>query len=198
MNITDTRGKRISFTGQSLDYKNYLPYSDTFIETGTAAGDGVQRALDAGFESIVSIEAATMWYDQCKSRFKSTPGIDIVFGKSTVMLPGMLAAFVGPLVIFLDAHPAGVLSAGHSDWIADPNGEWAQDNIIQAELRIILTHRPDHIIIIDDVNGMTDGCAEKYMDLCLAANPNYRFEFWSENLSGDLLYTDKILVCLPS
>lgn len=191
---------KITYTGQLLNYTNYRQFSNTFIETGTAAGDGVQRAQDAGFENIVSIEAAQLWYDQSRQRFKEAQGIDIVLGKSTVMLQGAIAYWGRRLVIFLDAHPAGPLSAGHQEWLDNPNGEAAQDNIIQAELRIILAHRPDHVIIIDDVNGQADGCADKYMDLCLEANPLYRFEFWDECLSGDpdFYYNDKILVCLPN
>lgn len=197
MNITDTRSKRISFTGRLLNYANYLQYSDTFIETGTAAGDGVQRALDAGFEWVVSIEAAELWYNQCRERFKDNNLVTLVLGKSTERLYSQLEYLDRSLVIFLDAHPSGVLSAGHKDWVNDPIGPASQHSIIQAELNIILAHRSDHVIIIDDVNGMDDGCAEVYMNIIRAANPAYRFEFWDENLSGDLLYKNKVLVCLP-
>lgn len=192
---------KILFTGKLLDYKDYLPYSDTFIETGTAAGDGVQRAITAGFTNIVSIEASQQWFEYCRTKFAATEGVQIQFGYSTDVLGKILNWQIDedpfPAVIYLDAHPAGPSSAGHQEWLDNPNGDANQHNIIQAELKIILNHRNDHVIIIDDVNGMADGCASVYMDMCLEVNPDYRFEFWDENLSGNQLYKNKILVCLP-
>ncbi|HEY5392149.1 MAG TPA: hypothetical protein VIJ57_08555 [Hanamia sp.] len=43
---------KIESTGRLLDYREFRKYSDTFIETGNAAGDGLQRALDGGFQYI--------------------------------------------------------------------------------------------------------------------------------------------------
>src|SRR5688572_25006373 len=131
----------IKHTGQLLNYADYRKYSNTFIETGTAAGDGVQRALDAGFSPIISVEAAAKWYEESNDRFIDNDNVGIYNLKSTEFLKENLS-FITPdrVVFYLDAHPAGPLSAGHADWVANPNGDWAQDNIIQAELRIILAH----------------------------------------------------------
>lgn len=195
----------VTFTKKLMDYKHFRPYSDIFIETGTAAGDGVQRAIDAGFTTIASIEAAEYWFKMSAGRFAARGLHDIVyltFGKSTDLLYRVVNTHCGKekrAIIFLDAHPSGPLSAGHSEWLADPGGEASQHAIIQAELRVILAHRHDHVIIIDDVNGMSDGCAQQYMDTMLAVNPNYKFSFWDENLSGDpaYYYHEKILVAIP-
>lgn len=194
MTTTDTRhGKTaITFTGKLLDYKNFRQYSDTFCETGAAAGDGIQRALDAGFQKVVSIEAKDHWFKMCADRFAMNEKVFVLFGKSTDVLKEVLHT-LQPSVIFLDAHPSGELSAGHAEVMAGDNS-WSQDAIIKAELAIIIAIGVKHVIIIDDVNGLADGLAVQYMALI---GEGYEFAFYDENLSGELLYTNKILVATP-
>ncbi len=201
---------KVIFTAALLDYKGFTQYSDTFLETGTAAGDGVQRALDAGFMNVASCEAAPQWFEQSFARFKEYKGGTTEDGKAKPLVTihklkstNFLSMFVSqafPQVIFLDAHPAGPLSAGHDDVVEKGlASEFHQYNIIKAELAIILKKFNQHVIIIDDVNGLTDGYAMEYMDLMAAANPGYEFSFWDENLSKNpaYYYKDKILVGVP-
>ena len=193
-------GQQLEFTGRLFDYKEFRKYSDVFIETGCAAGDGVQRALDAGFETIKSIEAATEWFVKSARRFTGSSKIEIYFGKSTDRLSEVITDFfpIEPMVFYLDAHSSGDTSFGHKECISgDP--EFQQDNIIKQELNIILSNYKRHIICIDDVNGLEDGHAVEYMNLCLKYNPEYTFRFYDENLSGDpdYYYKDKILVAIP-
>ncbi len=181
---------------QLLDYKNYRHFSDTFIETGSAAGDGIQRALAADFQEVRSCEGARSWFDMCVDRFKNVPRVSLILGKSTNVLLSMLPD--KPAVVFLDAHPAGPLSFGHDDLMSDPaNSEFKQDNIIKAELKILSDCGVKHLIIIDDVNGHADGYAEEY---CKLIGDGYTFEFWDECLSGqfEYYYHDKILVAIPN
>ena len=191
--------KQFEFTGKLLDYKDFLKYSDNFIETGCAAGDGVQRALDVGFKKIISCEAAESWFKQSSDRFLNDKNVLIV----NALSKDFLGAFVSSAllqVIFLDAHPSGPLSAGHADWVKNgDDSEFSQDNIIKKELSIILDKFTQHVIIIDDVNGLADGHAKEYMEIILKANPDYKFEFYDENLSCDpaFYYKDKILVAIP-
>jgi hypothetical protein len=187
---------QIQSTGKLLNYKDFRQYSDTFVETGTAAGDGVQRALDAGFEKVISIEAARKWFEQSGQRFLNNNKVSLRFGVSSLVLK--LALEKIPLVIFLDAHPSGPESAGHAD-LMEKGGEseYQQDAIIKAELDIVLSHYHKHIIIIDDVNGLTDGLAVQYCEKMLKANPEYKFYFYDEDLSGNHSYKDKILVAIP-
>lgn len=185
------------FTGKLLNYKDFVHMSSVFIETGTAAGDGVQRALDAGFCTVSSIEAKEYWYELCKKRFTGNAHVDICLGKSTDELKTYQVLEQERCVIFLDAHPAGPESAGHAEWESGDRS-WDQDTIIKAELAIILATAKRHVIIIDDVNGMKDGHAAEYMALIEADYPNqYDYAFYDENLSGSLLYEDKILVAIP-
>lgn len=180
-------------TGKLLDYKDFRQYSDAFIETGTAAGDGVQRAMDAGFNPVLSCEAARCWFELSRDRFNGNRSAILFFGKSTDVLPAMMQYVGGVSIIFLDAHPAGPTSAGHAEWV-EGNTDWNQDSIIKAELKIVLASGLKHVIIIDDVNGLADGHSEQYAQMI---GEDYDFNFYDENLSGDLLYKDKILVATP-
>ncbi len=195
---------KIESTEKLLNYKEFqIPYG-YFVETGSAAGDGIQRAIDAGFRIITSIEAQPEWYAKCVSRFEhfSNPGngilVNLILGKSTDELGKALQTIIpAPYVIFLDAHVSGEASFGYKDWIENgENSEGAQDKIIKEELAIIFKHSNMHTIIIDDVNGETDGHAQEYCKIMLEANPNYKFYFYDENLSGNpnYYYKDKILV----
>lgn len=204
-NIIDTRGqtKHIEFTGQLLDYKEFMQYSDTLVESGNAAGDGIQRAIDAGFKNIYGIEASQQYYDLCLNKFvKQIQKSDVLLfhGKSVDRLPDILQLLEKPCVFYLDAHVSGETSFGYDDWIKNgEESEGAQDKTIKAELALILAHSQKHVIIIDDVNGLKDGHAYEYMEQILAVNPEYKFYFYDECLSGDkeFYYTDKLLIAIP-
>ena len=194
--------KQIEFTGKLFDYKEFRKYSEVFIETGCAAGDGVQRAVDAKFSLVTSIEAADKWFNICYERFKNLfSTVRIVKGVSTDVLGTVLSAHSylnkeKPVVIYLDAHSSGDTSFGHKECIAG-EPEFQQDNIIKQELNIILSNYNKHIICIDDVNGLSDGHAEEYMELCLQYNRDYKFQFWDEQLdSKGPRYKDKILTAI--
>lgn len=90
-------------------------YGSVFIETGTFLGDGVQAALDAGFETIHSIELNDDMYRDACARFRNTPGVTIWHGDSADVLPQILER-VGPVrcTLWLDAHASGPLSGGRS------------------------------------------------------------------------------------
>ncbi len=184
----------IKSTGQLLNYADFRQYSVTLIETGTAAGDGVQRAMDAGFNPVLSCEAAKCWFELSRDRFNGNRSAVLFYGKSTEMLAVMLKYVDGATIVFLDAHPAGPTSAGHNEWESGDRS-WDQDSIIKAELKIILASGMKHVIIIDDVNGNSDGHAAEYAKMI---GDGYDFAFYDENLSGDLLYKDKIFVAIPS
>lgn len=189
-----------------LDYWFLRQYGNILIETGTAAGEGVKRGLDAGFDFVCSIEAATEWYEKCVERFGNqftNNKVRIVLGKSTDKLKeviDVLDKHNPRFVFYLDAHASGEASASHKELMEfGPDSEYSQDNIIKAELDIILKEKPDSVIVIDDVNGLDDGHAVEYCEKMLAANPNFKFFFFDENLSGKMeyYYYDKLLVALP-
>lgn len=184
-------------TNKLLNFADFTHISDTLIETGSCAGEGIQRALDAGFKYVLSVEADPIFYNKCLHRFM-TPAVYMFHGLSTDLLSKMLNKLEddNPYVIFLDAHPAGPNTFGHNELMKDGDkSEYSQNSIITKELELILAHRNDHCIIIDDMNGMSEEC-KQYIDTLYKANPSYKFYFYDENLSGNHLYKNKSLVAI--
>jgi hypothetical protein len=194
---------KITSSKTLLDYRFLRQHGNVLIETGSAAGDGIKRALDAKFDSVCSIEAHAGWYEKCLERFGKNTKVKLIYGKSTDKLKTAIEIFnIGNpnFVFYLDAHASGEASASHKELMEfGPDSEYSQDNIIKAELDIILAKKPNSVIVIDDVNGLDDGHAVEYCEKMLAANPNFRFFFFDENLSGKIeyYYYDKLLVALP-
>jgi hypothetical protein len=186
---------QITFTNKLLNFGDYLKYSKTFIETGTCHGRTVQVALDLGYESIRTVEVYREFYYNCVERFKGNKKVCVYLGKSTENLQDMLEAAGGQCVIFLDAHPAGPNTGGHDDLVEKGDkSEFHQDSILRAELEIILSHRKDHVIIIDDQNGLNP-ISQAHINQIFAANPAYKFYFHDEG-AGEHFYKNKSVVCI--
>lgn len=185
----------IKITNELLDYKDFTWYSDTFVETGSAAGDGIQRALNAGFQYVHSIEAERSWFEMCMKRFINNEHACLHLGISYDVLKKMtLPTKKQGIVFFLDAHPSGPTSAGHDDLIEWGTASiWSQDNIIKAELEVILTRYKRPVIIIDDQHGI-DEFSKYYIEMIQAVYPDYIFEFYDEDIDGRNFYKDKLLV----
>ena len=186
---------KIAKTCKLLDYVDFVSFSPMYIETGSCTGESIQRALDAGFDRIKSVEAMLEYYWISLKRFATNPTVEVYLGTSFDMLPIMIAKITYPAVFFLDAHPAGPGTAGH-DELMQGQSDFGQDFIITCELEVILSHRHDHLIIIDDLEEGSDDDS-KYMKMCLDANPNYTFEYYDEHLPGVERRINKILVCRP-
>lgn len=182
-------------TNLLLDIADFRVYSDTYVETGTCYGGSAERAIKAGYKTILSVEAWKPFYDHCKQYFKDCEQVTLFLGKSTERLSDMLAETTERCVIFLDAHPAGPNTAGHDELMSGIN-ESSQDWILTKEIEQILLHRKDHIIIIDDQNGNNPE-NEKYIKTILSVNPNYNFFFYDEQ-AGPIFYKNKALICIPN
>lgn len=164
---------------------DYKKYSGVLIETGSCYGDGINKAITAGYQKIKSVELLDTLHFHCVGMFKDNPAVELYLGRSVDRLPDMLND-EGRCVFFLDAHPAGPGTAGHEEILRDgPGSEFDQDTIIKQELEIILAHRHDHIILIDDCKG------ESYVTLVYKQMmPGYSFKFYDAD--G---WRDKILCC---
>jgi hypothetical protein len=193
--------RKITSTGRLMDYREFRGFGDLFVETGSGHGDGIQRALDAGFPFVSSVEAQPDNFRICQARFETNLNVSVYFGKSVNVLPVvlnplMLKVYGGKCVIFLDAHVSGEKSAGYSEWLSG-NPEATQDYIIRHELEIVLGMCKGAPIIMDDINGEADGFAQEYADIISRSGVEYEFFFFDENLSGSMLYKDKLLVAIP-
>lgn len=179
-----------------LHFADFLSRSTTFIESGSHVGGGIQMALDAGFTKIKSVEADEFLYNKCIERFGNYAGVHLYFGLSTDMLPEMLADVDGPAVFWLDAHASGPGTFAHESVMKKRSeSEFAQDKVLTRELEIILAHRTDHVILIDDQYGENPENI-RYRETLLRANPAYTFHFYDRQ-EGPTLYKDKVLACIP-
>ena len=177
-------------TGKLLNFADFRKYSDTFIESGSCYGSGIDKAIEADYTDIRSVEAYAPHYDHCKVKYKGT-NIKLWFGLSQDKMPEMLADINKPAVVWLDAHVSGKDSAGH-DEVNGAKPEYQQHIILMKELEIILNHRTDHVIILDDQIGDD---SQKYVDFILSKNANYKFYFYDE--LRERLHKNKVLACIP-
>jgi len=177
-----------------MDLKRFIHFSDKFIETGTHRGEGVQRALSAGFTKILSIELDKNHYTFCLKRFLNDQRVRLFKGVSYEVLPKLLEEINYPCVFFLDAHPSGPGTAGH-DELMSGDKTVHQDVIIKKELAVILAHRNDHVILIDDMNGEDDFVRE-YRRIISSVNQNYKFEL-ADQIFHDVQYKEKVLIAIP-
>lgn len=185
-------------TNKILDFADFLKYSTTYCESGSCYGGSINRALGAGYERIKSCEVMKKFYDHCVETFKEHSKVELFLGESRHELPKMLADITEPCIIFLDAHPAGENTGGHDDLMEKgAKSEFHQDFILTKELEIILANNKDHIIILDDQNGINKE-NKAYMKMISKANPSYSFYFYDEQLGGEeSFYKNKSLVCIP-
>jgi len=186
-------------TNEFLSYKTLRRFSDTFIETGSGAGDGIQRALDAGFAHVASIEAYDENFLICARRFQGNGRVRLFRGRSVDVLAGLLRELRGPCVFFLDAHPSAQNSYGYEE-AARWQVEYYQDTIIRQELALILADSHRHVILIDDMHGDSAPCALIYQEIIQRAKGGYDFALYDENLSGTdpvHFYKDKLLAAVP-
>ena len=176
------------------NYKEWLRYSDTFMETGSCMGRSIELALSAGYKKVYSVEAKEEYHEHCKKLFANNSNVHLYLGKSVDRIIDMLfEAEEKPLVFFLDAHVSGAASAGYLDWVENQKeSDYDQDKVLKKEIEMILNHREDHIFIIDDQNG--DPYYAHYIESL--APDKYKFELWDEQM-GEIFYKNKMLIAIP-
>lgn len=91
----------------SLDIKTNF---DTFIETGTLAGDTVHNMVQH-FNKIYSIELSEIYYSHAKQRFSGLKNVEIYLGDSAALLPMVIRDVDSPAIFFLDGHWSGFNTA---------------------------------------------------------------------------------------
>lgn len=129
---------------------------DTFIETGTLYGDGVQFAKEQGFRQIYSIEIMPNLAQKAQERFANDPNIKIIEGNSPQVLKNLLVENLPNALFWLDSHfPGGDSNERTYEDEKDVNVRTP----LEAEIEVIKTSRETHkdVIIIDDLWLYEDG-----------------------------------------
>lgn len=75
-----------------------------FVETGCDRGEGIAAALEAGFETIISIELSLASVENARNRFRGQP-VTVLWGGSAQTLTAVLNDLDEPATFWLDAHP---------------------------------------------------------------------------------------------
>jgi hypothetical protein len=126
--------KQISTRRHFHKYPNKI-----LVESGSYLGDGIQDALDCGFERVISFEVIKSLVQKCRERFKDNPKVQIVEDTSSNMLQ-YIGDIKEPITFWLDGHWTGESSPKD---ICCP---------VLKELDAIAKHPiKTHTILIDDV-----------------------------------------------
>jgi hypothetical protein len=144
-----------------------------FIETGCGLGDGIQAALDAGFEKVISIELHDEPYNICSNRFAGNERVILIKGDSSYILWTLLPKIRKQITFWLDGH--------------DEDSYPVLD-----ELEAIKDHSiKTHTILVDDLrmfdlkkHGLDEGII---MYNILQINEDYNFYFEDGHIKNDIL-----------
>lgn len=175
----------MSMTAENNLFKKFL--NRVMVETGTYRGDAIQLALDAGFESIHSIDIVPHTRDFCMNRFNliDVPDnrITLHTGDSAEMLWGIIKDIDEPITFWLDSH-----------WqMLEGEEPGANPWPLYLELQQIKRHSvKDHTIIIDDMWFLTHpyitGWHKTEVELWLyAINPNYKLQYFANPIINNIL-----------
>lgn len=157
-----------------------------FLETGNYRGDGLQLAIEAGFQRIIGIELFQEWIDFCKNRFNiaAHPNlIKLIHGDSALCLWEVIKHIPEPITFFLDSHSQ----------LFEDEPEMENPFPLLKELEQIAAHPvKTSTIIIDDylylthgkVTGWVNGEIEKAL---LKINPDYKIEYVANPVKQNLL-----------
>ena len=159
--------------------KNFTKKTGDFIETGSYYGDGIQLAIDSGFDKIYSIELSEDLYRHCKSRFFNSDKVNLVLGDSSIKLKEILENNEGiSFTFWLDGHYSGGVTA---------RGE--KDCPLKEELECILSRDVENeLICIDDMRHYRDHPdinLNEILDLIKKYKPNSKYWFESSELDPE-------------
>lgn len=79
---------------------------ESYVETGTGAGECLQHALTFNFKQAFSVEIYPAVYEIAKGKFENTSA-QVLLGNSYEVLPEILKTIDGNTLFFLDAHFPG-------------------------------------------------------------------------------------------
>ncbi|MCF7852606.1 MAG: hypothetical protein K9M07_05135 [Simkaniaceae bacterium] len=145
-------------------------YNRYFVETGTFWGHGIDKALQAKFKFVRSIDNDSRLIKSCKSRFQKSSRIKLYQGDSSKLLSAMIKDIHEPITFWLDAHRYPPIDDGQLN------------SPILAELEQISRHPIKYYtILIDDLHccgtAAFDYLTEKdLIEKIMQINPNYHIK----------------------
>ena len=171
--------------------------TNIFIETGSHYGDGIQVALDSGYDKVLSIECKKEYYEHCLKRFDKNDKVYLFYGDSSKDLSKMLENIDEPATIFLDAH----YMWNDPNQILEEHPGKGKIPLIDELIQIKEHKLNTHIILIDDIGPLADltprgeapstGSKETMVDplkeFILTINPDYKFNIVDFPGFGQLL-----------
>jgi SAM-dependent methyltransferase len=146
-----------------------------FLETGCYEGCGIQTAIDAGYEKIISIDISEYYLELCREKFKNDKRVKLILGDSAEVLGDIIKSINEPIVFWLDGHYSG----GDK-----PRGKYLSP--LMQELDFISKHNiKTHTILIDDMWCWKEMNNEYHDDFDVNMivnkiydiNPNYTIDF---------------------
>ena len=163
-------------------FKNYK--NKFFVETGCFTGDGIQFAIESGFEKIYSIELSDKYFNICKERFKDNRNVTMIKGDSALILFDVIKELNDSITFWLD---------GHFCYGDTAYGLYSAP-LIQ-ELEQISKHAiKTHTILVDDMRVWKKENVGDYgfynndiYDACKKINENYKFKFENGVEVNDIL-----------
>lgn len=157
-----------------------------FVETGSYGGEGIQKALDAGFSEVHSLDIEPAFIRDCKRRFKNRNNVHLWLRNSGYQLWEVIEPINEPITFWLDGHRG----------TPDPNG--GKNTPLLEELEQIKKHPiKTHTILIDDLHCcntiLFDYISrEDIVNKVLEINPNYTVTFEPGGNEGE--YPQNVLV----
>ncbi len=170
-----------------LDTLKKFAGNKIYIESGTGDGESVEIALLAGFERVITIEAAPRMFKLACKRFAFEEKILCVLGDSGTVLPDLLRSIDEPVTFFLDAH----WSVGEP---ALPEG--VSKCPVLEDLIAIRNHSiKTHTIMVDDMRYFRYLKVEAWgeirigaiLEILMQINPKYHIAFEPGFVENDIL-----------
>jgi hypothetical protein len=152
--------------------RKYL--NDTFVETGTYDGGGIQVALCAGYKTIYSMEADPDLYNKAKERFAKLDQVHTYLGDTAKDLNKILDQLNGRATFWLDAHP---IYGGNSP-------------LLQELHQIAIHPYKNHTIMIDDRTHLSGFFLTEHevVNALRLINQDYKIEYAPNNIDpNDIL-----------
>jgi hypothetical protein len=173
-------------------FKKYL--NKYFVETGTFKGEGLDIALDCGFEYVDSIEIFEEFFIKAKNKFKNNLNVKLYLGKSEDTLWDVIKNKNDKITFWLDGHYMGPISDVYQETFLKTGSPMSDIKTpILHELEIISKHHiKDHTIMIDDMRccdtDLFDFISKKQIEECvLKINPNYKIYYENSWEPNDIL-----------